>query len=119
MNQSSERAAGVEIRGPVSPAFEEILTPAALGFLAGLQRRFNASRLALLEQRVVRQNAINLGEQPGFPQETAAVRAGDWQVAPIPADLQRRRVEITGPTERKMMINALNSGASVFMADCE
>ncbi|HEY1013814.1 MAG TPA: malate synthase A [Herpetosiphonaceae bacterium] len=119
MNHSPDQPAGVEVRGPLSPEFGEILSPAALAFVAGLHRRFNPSRRALLERRVERQNAINLGEQPDFLAETAEIRAGDWQVAPIPADLQFRRVEITGPTERKMMINALNSGAAVFMADCE
>jgi malate synthase len=84
-----------------------------------LQRTFNPTREALLSRRVQRQAAINAGQMPDFLPETESVRKSDWQVAPTPPDLQDRRVEITGPTERKMMINALNSGARVFMADFE
>ncbi|MEP7199521.1 MAG: malate synthase A [Chloroflexota bacterium] len=91
----------------------------ALDFVAKLEREFGARRRALLAQRHERQRAIDAGHLPGFLSETAAVRAADWQVAPIPADLQKRWVEITGPTDRKMVINALNSGADVFMADFE
>ena len=98
---------------------EEVLTPEALALVAELHRTFNPRRQALLQARIERQAAIDAGMTPGFLPETAAVRAGDWQVAPAPADLNDRRVEITGPTERKMMINALNSGAKVFMADFE
>lgn len=107
------------IQAPVPAAFESILTAEALAFLAALHQRFETERRALLERRVVRQAAIDGGAMPGFLAETAAVREGDWRVAPIPADLEDRRVEITGPVERKMVINALNSGASVFMADFE
>ncbi|MCO5213367.1 MAG: malate synthase A [Caldilinea sp.] len=111
--------AGVEIVGPVIPAVAEVLTPDALGFVADLHRRFNERRVALLKARKERQKRFDAGEIPGFLPETAAIRSSEWYVAPAPADLNDRRVEITGPTERKMMINALNSGAKVFMADFE
>ena len=97
----------------------EVLTPEALAFLAELHRRFDAGRRDLLAQRSRRQERLDLGERPDFLEETADVRAGDWTVAPAPADLVDRRVEITGPTNAKMVINALNSGARVFMADFE
>ncbi|HVY52712.1 MAG TPA: malate synthase A, partial [Devosia sp.] len=90
-----------------------------LAFLAGLHRKFNASRLRLLARREERQAAFDAGGLPDFLPETKSVRDGDWKVAPIPKDLLDRRVEITGPTDRKMVINALNSGAKVFMADFE
>jgi malate synthase len=110
---------GVDIRGPVSGRFAEILTPEALAFVAGLHREFNPQREALLQRRAERQAQLDAGVLPDFLPETQSVRGRDWQVAPVPADLQNRRVEITGPVERKMMINALNSGAKVFMADFE
>ncbi len=110
---------GVAIVGEITPAVEEVLTPAALAFIADLQRRFNPTRRNLLAARSERQKAINAGAKLGFPEDTASIRTADWQVAAAPADLNDRRVEITGPTERKMMINALNSGAQVFMADFE
>jgi malate synthase len=110
---------GVQIAGPVTPAVEEVLTPEALAFIVGLHRRFNPTRLALLQRRAERQAEFDRGVVPGFLPETAYIRNGDWCVAPAPADLNDRRVEITGPTERKMTINALNSGAKVFMADFE
>jgi malate synthase len=110
---------GVEVRGPVAGAHAEILTDGALEFLAGLHRSFDARRRGLLEARVRRQTQIDGGVLPDFLPETAAVRAAEWTVAPIPPDLLDRRVEITGPVERKMLINALNSGANVFMADFE
>jgi malate synthase len=97
----------------------QVLSPAALGFVETLHRRFNPTRESLLVRRAERQRAFDAGELPDFLPETQAVRGGDWQVAPAPADLQNRHVEITGPVERKMMINALNSGAQVFMADFE
>ena len=110
----------VEIRAPVEPArAQEVLTPEALAFLAGLHRRFDRRRLELLALRAERQQRYDAGAAPDFLPETEAVRRGDWTVAPIPADLQDRRVEITGPVDRKMIINALNSGAKVFMADFE
>ena len=110
---------GVEITAPVSPAYADILTPEAIQFLTRLARAFTARRDELLRRRVERQAAIDAGQMPDFLPETADIRAADWRVAPIPPDLQDRRVEITGPTDRKMVINALNSGARVFMADFE
>src|SRR5207245_4029609 len=95
------------------------LTPDALAFLSGLEEEFGPTRRALLARRVERQAQFDAGLLPDFLPETAAIRGGDWQVAAAPADLQDRRVEITGPVERKMMINALKSGARVFMADFE
>jgi malate synthase len=112
-------AAGVAVLGPQGPRFDEILTPAALAFLAALHRSFDARRRELLDKRVARQKRFDAGETPDFLAETRAVRDGDWRVAPIPADLLDRRVEITGPVDRKMIVNALNSGAKVFMADFE
>lgn len=110
---------GVQIVGKITPAVREVLTTPALSFVANLQRTFNTRRKDLLARRAVVQAEINAGKRPGFLPETEHVRQGDWHVAPAPADLNDRRVEITGPTERKMMINALNSGAKVFMADFE
>ena len=110
---------GVEIRGEMKPRYDEILTPDALDFVAMLERRFGAKRRELLHRREVIQARIDAGEMPDFPAETAEIRAAEWTVAEIPADLLDRRVEITGPTGRKMIINALNSGANVFMADFE
>ncbi len=99
--------------------YEDILTPAALDFLARLHRRFDATRQQLLQARRKRQARYDAGDLPDFRADTATIRAADWLVAPIPAALCDRRVEITGPVERKMIINALNSGAKVFMADFE
>ncbi len=110
---------GVEIKGAKSAAFEEILTPEALAFVIALERTFGPRRLELLERRKSVQARLDAGEKPDFLTETAEIRAGDWTVAPLPADLLDRRIEITGPVDRKMIINALNSGASVFMADFE
>jgi len=110
---------GVEITGEVTPEYAEILNRPALEFVAKLARRFESRRRELLARRVERQARLDTGEMPDFLPPTAAIRAGDWTVAPVPADLQDRRVEITGPVDRKMVINALNSGASVFMADFE
>ena len=110
---------GVQISAAVSPEFAAVLTPQALEFVAGLHRTFAARRLELLAAREARQAKLEAGEQLEFLPQTASVRAGDWKVAPLPADLQDRRVEITGPVDRKMIINALNSGARVFMADFE
>ena len=98
---------------------EKVLSREALAFVESLHRQFNATREQLLARRVERQKAFDAGTLPDFLPETKSVRGGDWKVASTPADLQKRRVEITGPAERKMMINALNSGASVFMADFE
>ncbi len=110
---------GLEINATVTEQFAEILTPEALAFVVKMQRTFNKRRLELLAARVERQKAIDGGKTPDFLPETKAIREGDWVAAPIPADLQDRRVEITGPVDRKMIINALNSGAKVFMADFE
>ena len=98
---------------------EKVLSREALAFIEALHRQFNPTREQLLARRLERQKAFDAGTTPDFLPETKSVRGGDWKVAPTPADLQKRRVEITGPAERKMMINALNSGASVFMADFE
>lgn len=110
---------GVEITGEMQPGFDEILSTDALNLIAGLARTFTARRNDLLEKRRERQQEINAGKLPDFLAETAEIRAGDWKVASLPEDILDRRVEITGPTSRKMVINALNSGASVFMADFE
>ena len=110
---------GVEVLGPTQPRFDEILTDEALAFVVGLEREFGGRRAELLEARTERQARLDEGERPDFLEATRSVREGDWRVAPAPPDLQDRRVEITGPTDRKMVINALNSGARCFMADLE
>jgi malate synthase len=109
----------VEVLGPATDDTSRVLTPHALEFVVRLHHEFGKRRRALLERRAERRAAIDAGALPDFLTETASVRAGDWRVAPTPRDLDDRRVEITGPVERKMMINALNSGASTFMADLE
>ena len=109
----------IELRAAPGPRQDEILSPEALAFLAKLHRRFNGRRLELLDHRAKRQKRFDAGELPDFLPETRAIREGDWKVAPIPADLTDRRVEITGPVDRKMIVNALNSGGKVFMADFE
>ncbi|MBI4116024.1 MAG: malate synthase A [Candidatus Omnitrophica bacterium] len=110
---------GVEVKGLASQEFAEILTPEALRFVAGLSRKFEVTRRKLLENRAARQKEIDKGKLPDFLAETRSIRDSEWKVAPIPKDLVERKVEITGPTDRKMIVNALNSGASVFMADFE
>jgi malate synthase len=110
---------GLEIRGPVPPPYAEILTPEACAFLAGLFRAFEPRRAELLRSRTARQVELDSGVLPDFLPATKSVREGAWKVAPAPADLLDRRTEITGPVDRKMVINALNSGAKVFMADFE
>jgi malate synthase len=110
---------GVRVRGAIRPGYEEILTPAALRFLATLTRHHAGKLRTLLTLRQNSQDLYDLGKLPGFLKATADVRAGDWKVAPVPEAIADRRVEITGPVERKMIINALNSGARVFMADFE
>ena len=110
---------GVSIVGPIVPGLAEILSADAAAFVAMLERRFGAERRRLLAARADFQARIDAGENPGFRPETQAIRDGDWTVAGTPADLADRRVEITGPVDRKMVINALNSGASCFMADFE
>jgi malate synthase len=119
MTMPRSHSAGVSVEAPLTPTFEEILTPQALAFLSELHRRFDGRRRELLEKRVARQKAIDAGQFPTFLFETDSIRKTAWKVAPVPRDLMDRRVEITGPVERKMVINALNSGASVFMADFE
>ncbi len=111
--------AGVEILAPIPEGCEEVLSPEALAFVVDLQRQFNARRLELLARREEVQAKLDSGWNPDFLPETAEIRQRDWRVAPIPADLLDRRVEITGPVDRKMVINALNSGAKMYMADFE
>ncbi|HEX5613264.1 MAG TPA: malate synthase A [Burkholderiales bacterium] len=111
--------AGVRVEAPVSQPFSEILTPDALSFVAMLHREFETRRQQLLARRAERQREFDAGALPDFLPETRHVRESDWRVASQPHDLLDRRVEITGPTDRKMVINALNSGASTFMADFE
>ncbi len=109
----------IEVLGSVEGRAKEVLDGDALAFVADLHRRFDGRRRELLAARMARQAQFDAGEKPDFLAETQAVRDAEWAVAPIPADLCDRRVEITGPTDRKMIINALNSGAKVFMADFE
>ncbi len=111
--------AGIDILGHVKTGYAEILTPQALAFVGKLARKFEKRRRELLAARRERQSEFDAGALPNFLTETRDIRDGEWTVAPVPHDLQDRRVEITGPTDRKMVINALNSGASVFMADFE
>jgi malate synthase len=112
-------AAGVKINAKPGGRQAEILSAEALAFLADLHRRFNRRRLELLVRRMGRQEDFDAGKLPDFLPDTKTIREGDWKVGPIPADLLDRRVEITGPVDRKMIVNALNSGAKVFMADFE
>ena len=107
------------IAGKMHPGFDKILTDEAQNFLVKLHHKFNDTRKSLLEQRKEIHQKILAGKNPTFLQETESVRKGDWQVAPIPEDLQDRRCEITGPADAKMMINALNSGARIYMTDLE
>src|SRR5947209_6793864 len=111
--------AGVEVRAPLPPEYAAILSPEALDFVAALHRAFDGRRRELLARRAQVQAQLDGGWLPDFLPETRDVRAGDWRVAPLPADLLDRRVEITGPVDRKMVINALNSGAKTYMADFE
>jgi malate synthase len=119
MPMSNPLTAGLEIVGPLNSRYAEILTPAACGFVAELVRKFGPRREELLARRAVRQQEIDRGKLPDFLPETASVRGGDWRVPPPPPDLIDRRTEITGPVDRKMAINALNSGAQCWMADFE
>src|SRR5690348_4302015 len=114
-----QNRSGMQILGPAHPALREILTPEALALLADLHRRFEPRRQALLAERAKVQARYDAGELPDFRPDTRDIRTAEWAVAPIPAALANRRVEITGPTERKTVINALNSCANVFMADFE
>src|SRR5680860_905577 len=119
MPQLNFKINGVEINGEMEPGFESILTKDAIEFVVKLHRKFNDTRKQLLEDRGKRQKEIDKGVFPDFLEDTISVREGDWQVGNIPDDLQDRRAEITGPVDRKMVINALNSGAKVFMSDFE
>jgi malate synthase len=110
---------GIVVKGVMSARFDEVLTPEALNFIGELHRRFDATRKALLAEREAKQKRYDEGALPDFLPETAQLREDEWQVGPIPADLQNRRVEITGPVDRKMIVNALNSGATHYMADFE
>ena len=110
----------IEIKGSRSGRFDEILTPEAMEFVANLTRKFRGMRKELLQKRVERQEKINQGTMPDFLPETIDIRLGNWKVAKAPKEIEDRRVEITGPaSNRKMVINALNSGANVYMADAE
>ncbi|MGB5619990.1 MAG: malate synthase A, partial [Desulfobacterales bacterium] len=111
--------AGIEVTGPVSAEFSRIITPEALAFVGGLARKFDTRRKELLDRRQQVQADINAGKLPDFLPETRPIREGDWKIEPVPGDLKNRRIEITGPVDRKMVINALNSGASTYMADFE
>lgn len=116
---ATPEATGVEVRAAMKDRYAEILSDEALAFVADLHRTFDEQRRRLLKMRAERQKRFDAGELPDFLEETRHIRESDWTVAPIPADLLDRRVEITGPVDRKMVINALNSGAKVFMGDFE
>ncbi len=119
MSITAGTARGIEITAPLSHPYSGILTPQALEFLVALQRRFGETREDLLAQRRARQTRLDAGELPDFRPETESIRNSAWRISPLPSDLLDRRVEITGPVDRKMIINALNCGAQVFMADFE
>jgi len=120
LTQSNHYPAGVELVGPLTESYAEILTPEAVAFVTGLQRQYGGRRERLLQRRQERQQELDAGKRPGFLPETVHIREGDWTIAPLPEDLLDRRVEITGPAgDRKMVINAFNSGARMFMADFE
>jgi malate synthase len=119
MHMSSPLPKGVSVSGRMTPEFAQILTPEALALVAELHRQYEPRRRELLARRAARQKAFDAGQLPDFLAETKAIRDAEWTVAPQPRDMLDRRVEITGPTDRKMVINALNSGASTFMADFE
>jgi malate synthase len=119
MHMSAPLPQGVAISGAITPAFGEILSPEALGFIAKLHRKFESRRQELLAARAARQKEFDQGKLPDFLPHTKTMRDSDWTVAAQPKDMLDRRVEITGPTDRKMVINALNCGASTFMADFE
>jgi malate synthase len=117
--KAAPRAKGVVVTGPMRARFNEIVTPAALDFLAGLHRKFDKRRKELMQRRADRQHRFDAGELPDFLPDTKAIREQGWKIGPVPKDLRDRRVEITGPVDRKMVVNALNSGAEVYMADFE
>jgi malate synthase len=116
---TSKLPAGVDIKAPVTPEFAQILSAEALALVAKLHRVFESQRQELLRSRVERQQVLDAGMRPDFLPETKHVRDGSWSIAPVPKDLECRRVEITGPVERKMIINALNCGADAYMTDFE
>ena len=118
-NKMIDTPAGVQVKGDIKAGYERVLPKDALQFVADISRKFEATREALMKTREERQAKWDAGGLPDFLPETKDVREGDWKVAAIPDDLQKRWVELTGPTERKMVINALNSGADVFMTDFE
>ncbi|MFZ0475266.1 MAG: malate synthase A [Halobacillus sp.] len=113
------KLSGIKVEGHLDPGFEEILNQEALAFLESLHLHFEERRKQLLEKREEIQSKLDRGERPGFLKETECIRQGNWQISDLPKDLKDRRVEITGPVDRKMVINGLNSGAKVFMADFE
>ncbi|MDQ3861774.1 MAG: malate synthase A [Actinomycetota bacterium] len=119
MAQTRQYAEGIEFTAPIPDEFEDILTPEAVEFVAKLSREFRGRVEEILQRRAERQERIDAGEMPDFLPETKDIREGDWKIAPIPDDLQDRRVELTGPPDRKMTINALNSGSATWMADFE
>ena len=119
MKRDSFSIPGIQVPPEQPNLFDRILTPQAMGFVAHLHRKYEQRRRDLMKARAERQLRLDAGETFGFLPETRSIRESEWTVAPAPADLQDRRVEITGPVERKMIINALNSGASTFMADFE
>src|SRR3990172_6703963 len=119
MHMSSPLPQGVTLAGSLSAEFAQILSPEAVAFVAKLCRRFEPRRQELLAARAARQKEFDAGKMPDFLPETANIRSSEWNIAAQPADMLDRRVEITGPTDRKMVINALNCGASTFMADFE
>ena len=119
MHMSAPLPKGVSVSGRLTPEFAQILSPEALGFVAALHRRFEPRRQELLARRAARQKQFDGGVKPDFLEETRQIRESEWKVPSQPRDLLDRRVEITGPTDRKMVINALNCGASTFMADFE
>ncbi|MDX5365355.1 MAG: malate synthase A, partial [Alphaproteobacteria bacterium] len=113
-------ADGITVKGAIKPGYERVLTPEALAFAASLERKHGERRRELLAARAERQKKFDAGALPDFLPETQHIREGDWKVAPIPKDLLDRRTEITGPVDnRKMVINALNSGAQSYMTDFE
>ena len=117
--QQTLRSEGIQVTGTTSPAYEAVLTPKALRFIADLAREFEPTRRALLARRIERQVELDDGRMPDFLAATRDIRSADWKVAPIPEPLRDRRVEITGPVDAKMILNALNAGARVYMADFE
>ena len=119
MAKASDQTEHLVIRGELRSGYDKVLTPAAVAFIAGLERKFGPERRRLLARRADIQHRLDAGWRPDFLPETKAIRDGDWRVAPIPRDIEDRRIEITGPTDRKMVINALNCGANVYMADFE